>query len=283
MEVLELVTLKGRYPGIAVAEIAQQAEDLREKLTDQAIGELVDGVRLPQVDRDFLKRRLRERRDYIVAAVLGGSVKKAVEVQLGSQQRLLNILEGGDLQADPNLRELIPEWTRLSGPEGYQHDGGLVGAHTEDVVRRLKDTPEWQQLDTHGQALALVSAFFHDFGKPTGNAKQKVERDFEHELKSVLIAGRYLRELGFSLSDIETVCKVINNDGVVTDILRGRERADIEVLTPVQLAERLGDKRTLLILKALNRVDAVSVVGQSSFDRISAKYDEFFSAALANL
>ncbi len=38
--------------------------------TDEKIDELVDSVRMPKIDRDLLKARLKARRDYIASQVL---------------------------------------------------------------------------------------------------------------------------------------------------------------------------------------------------------------------
>ncbi len=282
-EVLELVTLRSFYPGLTSAEIEQQATELRHKLTDQAIDKLVDSVRLSLTDRDLLKARLKERRDSIIAAVIEGDKLLPTAEQLSCRQRFLNALESGELLKSPALSELVSEWDRLTGPNGYQHNGTLLGSHTTDVVYGIKTTPEWQQLDSREQALALIAAYFHDFEKPTGGVNKKVARDFDHGLKSSMTAARYLRNWGFSYREIETVCKSINNDGVVTDLLRGSKAPGVKEMTPAELAERLGDKRTTLILKALNRADAIAVVGHDTFGKIESNYEEFFAQVLGQL
>lgn len=60
-----------QYPGLTEFDIKKQAEVLKEKLTDDVIDELVDGVRLKKENRDCLKKILRKRRDYILREVLG--------------------------------------------------------------------------------------------------------------------------------------------------------------------------------------------------------------------
>lgn len=62
----ELKTMKDRYLNLTNEDIKQQVEDLKEKLRDEVIDELVDGVRLSKKDRNFLKKTLKERRDYII-------------------------------------------------------------------------------------------------------------------------------------------------------------------------------------------------------------------------
>jgi len=64
--VIELETMRSAYPELTSDDINEQLKLLKEKFTDEVIERLVDGVRLPKEDREFLKNILRRRRDYIL-------------------------------------------------------------------------------------------------------------------------------------------------------------------------------------------------------------------------
>lgn len=71
--VTELETMRNSYPGLTSGEISEQIVNLREVFTDEIIDQQVDGVRLGQQDRDFLKATLRDRRDYIISYFEGAA------------------------------------------------------------------------------------------------------------------------------------------------------------------------------------------------------------------
>jgi hypothetical protein len=62
--------MRQKYPGLTDEMIREQAKHLVEVFTDEKIDELVDSVRMPKIDRDLLKSRLKARRDYIASQVL---------------------------------------------------------------------------------------------------------------------------------------------------------------------------------------------------------------------
>ncbi len=62
--------MRQKYPGLTDEEVRAQAQDLRTKMTDAAIDQMVDSIRRPKADRDQLKATLKARRDYIVRTVL---------------------------------------------------------------------------------------------------------------------------------------------------------------------------------------------------------------------
>lgn len=63
--VTELISMRDGYPSLEESDIQQQLAVLREKFQDGDIDNLVDSVRLNQTDRNLLRTRLRNRRDYI--------------------------------------------------------------------------------------------------------------------------------------------------------------------------------------------------------------------------
>ena len=60
-----------KYPKLTDRNIKRQVDILKTKLTDATIDKLVDGVRLSQKDRDYLKQTLRARRDFIIREFSG--------------------------------------------------------------------------------------------------------------------------------------------------------------------------------------------------------------------
>jgi hypothetical protein len=58
--------MRQKYLGLTDANIREQVARLREKATDEFIDSTIEGVRRPRADREFLKRTLKARRDYIL-------------------------------------------------------------------------------------------------------------------------------------------------------------------------------------------------------------------------
>lgn len=58
--------MRQEYPTLTDDDIKKQVANLKEKLTDDVLDSLVDNVRIPKNDRDFLKDILKKRRDYII-------------------------------------------------------------------------------------------------------------------------------------------------------------------------------------------------------------------------
>lgn len=58
--------MRQEYPGLTDEEIREQAKKMKENLSDEIIDRIVDSVRLPRKDRGYLKKILRQRRDFIL-------------------------------------------------------------------------------------------------------------------------------------------------------------------------------------------------------------------------
>ncbi len=148
------------------------------------------------------------------------------------------------------------------------------GQKTEKITQSL---PEYQSLSDKEKNLGLVAMLFHDFGKPTGLVIDQVERDFEHEVPSAQLAANYMRQWGYSESDIRTVIKVIINDGIVSDIARGKVRDQRKNLTPDQLRQVMGNNsQAMRILRAVNRSDVIATVGEQAYGNIEDPYNQYF-------
>lgn len=65
-EVGESSSVSPSKMGISREELKNQAQIMAEKLTEETIDDLIDKVRLGREDREYLKRTIRKRRDYIV-------------------------------------------------------------------------------------------------------------------------------------------------------------------------------------------------------------------------
>lgn len=278
--VTELTSMRHGYSGLTEEDIKKQAEEMRDKLTDEAIDSLVDGVRLSRQDRDTLKTTLKKRRDYTTKTVLAGETLEATPEQITLQTEVLDILKTGNLVGNERLAELIPEWVRMTGPAGFQHNRVLLGQHTEDVVKAVRRIPEWSNLGEREQELALMAALFHDFGKPTGRVSTAVSRDFEHEAGSIMAASEYMTRLGFTGKEIATVTRVIEYDGIVSDIAREKVRDPAKKLEPHELRGRMETEEAIRILQAVNRADVIGTVGENGFKRIEARYNKYFQEML---
>jgi hypothetical protein len=268
--------MKSGYPGLTQADIQSQLTLLRERFTDPAIDQLVDSVRLSQADRDSLKTTLRQRRDYIISYYSETQVQPSTE-EITKQRRMIESELRSEELNDEAISEIIPEWSRLVSEEGYQHNGVSLGQHIKDAVAALKHLPEYRSLSDREKILALVATLFHDLEKPTGRRDQGVPRDFEHEVPSAQLAAEYMQRFGYSEADIRTVIQVIINNGIVSDLARGKVRDPRKNLTPEQFREAVGNNLSVIrILKAVNRADVIGTVGTNGFSAIEKAYNQYF-------
>lgn len=275
--VSELSSMRPCYPDLSEADLQQQAKIIQERLTDQCIDSLVHAVRMPLADRELIAATLKTRRDVIISTVLDGRETVTTQQQAALQREFQMILQSQNLLQSPRLSELVPGWNRLIGPQGYQHNGESLGLHTSNVVSVLRSSEEFAKLSAAERELALIAAFFHDFGKPTGEQGQAVARDREHEVGSMRHAVQFMTRLGYAKRDIDTVATVINFDGVVSDICRGKVQSTAKILTPQQLATQLKTSSTCKILMAVNRADAISAAGLPAYRAIEASFKAFFA------
>ncbi len=272
--VSELESMRNGYPGLTPQDIQKQVEQLRQGFTDQSIDQLVDGVRLSQENRDLLRQTLRQRRDYVLSYYQSGQAESTV-VNPETRGHLEQALRADQLD-DQVLTQLVPQWARVTGGEGYQHNKVLLGDHIRSAIATLKYLPEYWSLSEHDRNLALVATLFHDIAKPTGRKEDQVIRDFDHEMPSAQMAAQYLKTWGYTDDDIQTVVQVIINDGLVSDIARGKVRDQSKSLTPEQLRQRLPNPSAVNILRAVNRADVVATVGVQGFQTIEPAYAGFF-------
>lgn len=62
--------MRQMYPGLTDEDIRLQAENMRSSLTDSAIDNVVNSVRLPKTERDQIALTLKKRRDYILSQAI---------------------------------------------------------------------------------------------------------------------------------------------------------------------------------------------------------------------
>ena len=275
--VTELETMRSSYRGLTPERIREQVSRMTTVFTDEKIQQLVNTTRLPIADKEYLIRTLIARRNYISSQF---STESERIISVTPERGAVIVRKISDLTASQEeLTQEIAEMGRIFGEEGYQHNGDHLGGHIRTVVSSLIAFPEFTSLDEHSRDLAVIAAFFHDFGKPTGARGQAVERDFDHETPSAAAAASYMKVWGFSDRDIATVVRIINNDGVVSDIVRDKVRDEGKRYTEEQFAELIGDINTLRILRLINRADIIGTVGIAGYDGISQKYEAFFDQA----
>ncbi|MCL4352853.1 HD domain-containing protein, partial [Patescibacteria group bacterium] len=278
--VTELEGMKSSYTGLTQEDIQNQLAVLKERLTDATIDRLVESVRLSFQDRENLKDTLRQRRDYILSYYSAGHEASETK-EITDEGKLVESSLRTEIFDDATISAAVPEWRKLTGEEGYQHNGVLLGEHIKNAVSALKYLPEYWSLSDREKGLALVSALFHDIGKPTGRRDEKVPRDFEHEIPSARKAAEYTRKWGYSEADTQTVVQVIINDGIVSDIARDKVRDERKKLTPQQLKNVLdGNPSVLKILRAVNRADVIATVGAEGFNAIADAYNRYFDETL---
>ncbi|MDO8302737.1 MAG: hypothetical protein Q7T18_05820, partial [Sedimentisphaerales bacterium] len=272
----ELETMRHAYHGLTKEDIDTQVAFMKERFTNETIDRLVDSVRLPGTDRDFLKRVLRERRDYIVNYFEGDRQGSTPEKKDSTFESLLL----SEHFNDEKIIAHVPEWSHLISEEGYQHNGVLLGEHIKDAITAVKSLSEYENLSMDEKRLALVATFFHDFGKPTGRASEPVVRDYEHEMPSAQIAAMHMKRWGYADDEIRRVVQTIMYDGVASDIARGKVRDTKKDMSAEEFARALeNDASTLRILRAVNSADVIATVGLERFKEIEEVYNRFFDAA----
>lgn len=115
------------------------------------------------------------------------------------------------------LKKSVPDWQRLAGESGYQHNGQHLGKHTEDVINEVLKNSRYAKLPPGYQEIVLLAAFFHDMGKPTGKLGETVPRVINHEEKSGRIAGLELKKLEYDAETIRQVRLLIKHDNLMSE------------------------------------------------------------------
>lgn len=158
------------------------------------------------------------------------------------------------------LEKLIPDWQRLAGESGYQHNGQHLGKHTQEVIDNVKADRQFLKLPGEYQEALTLAAFFHDMGKPTGKLGETVPRVINHEEKSVKIAGSELKRLGYPSETIRRVRLLIKHDNLMSEY--GRKKLHGEKYSgvlPPAISKRFNyDKFLLTALLILNKADVIA-------------------------
>lgn len=96
------------------------------------------------------------------------------------------------------------------------HAEGDVWTHTGMVCAELEKLDEWPGLDRLAQLKLLLTALFHDSGKPATTAfdpETGRTRSLNHSLVGMGLARQILRELGCDLALREEVCALVRYHG----------------------------------------------------------------------
>jgi hypothetical protein len=115
------------------------------------------------------------------------------------------------------LQKLVPDWERLSGESGHQHNGQHLGKHTANVIDNVMADRRFSKLPAEYQEVVILAAFFHDMGKPTGRPGEVVPRLISHESKSAMIAVRELKNLDVPSAIIHKVRLLILHDNLMSE------------------------------------------------------------------
>lgn len=158
------------------------------------------------------------------------------------------------------LKKSVPDWQRLAGESGYQHNSQHLGKHTEDVINEVLKNSQYAKLPPEYQEIVVLAAFFHDMGKPTGKNVEPVPRLINHEEKSSKIAGVELKKLGYRAETIRQVKLLILHDNLMSEYGRSRLHGMKYIgLPPSMLAKHFKyDKLSLTALLILNKADVIA-------------------------
>lgn len=158
------------------------------------------------------------------------------------------------------LKKSVPDWQRLAGESGYQHNGQHLGKHTEDVINEVLKNSQYAELPPDYQEIVVLAAFFHDMGKPTGKIGGFVSRLADHEEKSSKIAGLELKKLGYRAATIRQVELLILHDNLMSEYGRSRLHGMKYIgLPPSTIVKHFKyDKLLLTALLILNKADVIA-------------------------
>lgn len=184
------------------------------------------------------------------------------------------------------LKKSVPDWKRLSGDSGYQHNGQHLGKHTEDVISEVSKIDQYAKLPLDYQEIVILAAFFHDMGKPTGKIDGLVPRLIDHEAKSGKIAQRELKKIGITAEIIRKVKLLISNDNLMSEFGRTKLHGGkyTGVLPSLTAKHFKYDKWLLTALLILNKADVIAA-GKGSgkpgrWGKIRPWVIEYFNACM---
>jgi UTP:GlnB (protein PII) uridylyltransferase len=184
------------------------------------------------------------------------------------------------------LKKIVPDWKRLSGDSGYQHNGQHLGKHTEDVIDEVLKNSKYTKLLPGYREIVILAAFFHDMGKPTGKIDGPVPRLIDHEAKSGKIAQRELKNLGVSSGIIRKVKLLISHDNLMSEYGRTKLHGGkyTGILPSLTAKHFKYDKWLLTALLILNKADVIAA-GRGSgkpgrWGKIWPWVDEYFLECL---
>ncbi len=92
-----------------------------------------------------------------------------------------------------------------------QHRNGSIDFHTFDVIQKIVNNPEFENLDFKEKRILILSALFHDFAKEEGKV------DENHAKKCALSAKEIIKKLQISYDEKERIYNLIRHSHWLTD------------------------------------------------------------------
>lgn len=160
-------------------------------------------------------------------------------------------------------------WARrmaACGQDALWHAEGDVWTHTGLVVGELQRLPEWPGFGRAAQLTLLLTALFHDAGKPATTVLDPDTgrtRSPKHAVIGAELARNVLRELGCGLTQREAVANLVRHHGRPPFLLEkpdpAREVIELSWLTDTRLlyAFALADRRGRHAVEATRGEDDV--------------------------
>jgi hypothetical protein len=158
------------------------------------------------------------------------------------------------------LGRYIPEWAAIKGVrqhDFHRNDDGEVSTidwHILKAVDNLKGLPGYRSLSEEDKKIADIAMFLHDIGKTGGSISEP-----DHPLESAKLVDRIMSSLGYAPDEINVVRTLVEvHDALGNLAVYGY--SDVQPkYSPAELAEILGSKKNLDLLKLITEADIKAI------------------------
>jgi [protein-PII] uridylyltransferase len=166
--------------------------------------------------------------------------RQALVSLLGAGPALVPVVESLDQRG--LLPRVLPEWTAVrSRPQRNAYHRFTVDRHLwEAAVEASALARQVSRPD-----LLLVGAWLHDLGKGYPG---------DHTVAGVALMDRIARRMGFDVSDVDVLVKLVRHHLLLADAATRRDLSDEATIAAV--ADAVGDQTTLELLGALTEADS---------------------------